>query len=549
MSQNLLNIYYAFINSVKQRINRKPEKEKIFKEIHFSSFPLSYYEETPRRFGVKISGTSLIISNEARNDILLGVIARESLIPFLPKSVEELDEKYDLALEFGRQALKKDEKWIEIWKKCSKPLVKGHFYYDAPSQIPAMTRATRNKFLWSFLSMLHTFSDYGFKLTVDEYLEIYTDHKSRMVPRLSEIEVNVLRNISTLGTIDRSKLQKNLKLSPSRVSGLINDLKRKQIIYQTVSVDFSKLGFTSYYIYYSGPKEDGLELIEKTYNKSKYKFSLHFFADGEFSFLATFLAPIDMRFSNRFFEKCFRLRKRISGNILCFQRHPDYSFSFHNYNFSKYDTKNKEWKINWVLWYLGFKRALGRSDTLPVYNILVNPARFNLKILTRNDLKIIEYVLVYKNLNRRKIRNYLKINMNELNNRIKILEDCGIIKPQIYMWNLGLPEYVSLIVRSESLEFLNLLKIMLDDLPYNGFDVITGVFDELQSFNPNVPNGAISFIGVPSGDSSILKKYLRELLKDYTALIHTSTLSKSSVWTIPIDDWDDEKKEWKINDI
>jgi len=542
----LLEKYQELSEKIRKKLNRDPTAVFEIKNILLTNLPLNFSQDFPQRFGVKYDNRTLLISEALPVEILDGIIAREAFIQYLPQAIKALPQSYDLAMEFGRQYVKDEKTWIDLWNETSISLRVEGFLYNPPQQFPILTKASKGSFLWDFLKVLYRLDDYDLKVPLNEYIHLYGEYRLFFTPKLSKREVMLLNLLLNQKQIDKKKIAERLKVSEYRVTSLITRLIEKEVIYRYVTVNFRKLGFTSYYIYYNGPAEYKEQIQNIFYNNSRYQYALHQFIDGAASFLMVLLAPATPKFFSKLLVKCERESKNIEGTLMCFKRVPHF-VPVHNYNFSTYDVKTSSWNTDWFTWFVSAKRAIERREILPITDSFeFLQESFDFSQLTPVDLKILDYVIGYGNLNRRKLREYVKKSTNLIQERIKFLEANRIIYYRTFAKTIGLTEYTLILLNTMDRHLLNVLKVLFEMLPYTIIDLITGTFSKNYSTTDTL-NGAVILVATPQGQAIIFERYLRRLLGNYNIWIHVTTTPKRGIWRLPIDAWDEKHKRWIVD--
>ena len=541
----LFEKFRELTEKIRKWTNRDPVEDFKINIIRLVDIPPDFSQDFPQHFGVKYEDQALLISKNLSVEILDGIIAREAFIQYLPHAVKAIPQSYDLAMEYGRQYVKDEKMWANLWSETSTSLRVEGFLYNPPQQFPILTKASKGSFLWDFLKVLYRLDDYNLKIPLNEFIHLYGEYRLFFTPKLSEREVKLLDILLNQKLIDKKEVARQLKISESRTTSLITGLIEKEVIYRYITVSFRKIGFTSYYIYYNGPADYRERIQNIFYNNSRYKYALHQFIDGAASFLMILLAPATPKFFSKLLMKCERESRNIEGTLMCFKRIPHF-VPVHSYNFSTYDVKTSSWTTDWFTWFISAKRAIERKDTLPITDSFeFVQESFDLQQLIPLDLKILDYVIGYGNLKRRKLREYLKKNTNLLQERIKFLEANGIIYHKTFAKTVGLTEYTSVLLNTMDRHLLNVLKVLLEMLPYTIIDLVTGTFSKSYSATDTL-NGAAILVATPQGQAIIFERYLRKLLGNYNIWIHVTTSPKRGVWRLPLDAWDDEHKRWVV---
>ena len=542
------SLYKKYINHterIQKKLNRMPTKPAKIENIMLADFDISFYQDYPQRFGVKYEGDTLFISKNLSN-ILEGILAREAFIQFIPKSIDAIPQSYDLAMEYGRQHVTDEKLWLDLWYNASMYLKLEGFFYRPSKQFPVLTRASKGKFLWEFTKKIYKLDDYKLKIPLKEFMHLYSEYRHFFVPTLGEREIQLLNIVLNQKQVDKQDVAQRMGITTQRVSSIIKGLVEKDVIYRRVVINFRKLGFTSYYIYYNGPAEHRDRIQNVFYNNSRYQYALHRFVDGSASFLMILLAPDTPKFFNKLLTKWEREIKNINGTLMCFKRVSGI-IPAHTYNFSTYNVKTSSWNIDWFTWFISAKRYLERMNTMPITDTFkVAHDKFDLNQLIPLDLQILDYIIGEGNLNRRKLREHLRKNTNVLQERIKFLESNGVIYNKLFARTIGLTEYISIFINTSNRQLLNVLKLILGMLPYTIVDPVTGTFSRSYS-STETPNGAAILVSTPQGHAIIFERYLKRLLGDYDVWVHVSTSPKYGVWKVPISAWDDEHKKWSID--
>lgn len=512
---------------------------KAFDKIILKDFSYKTYSTFPQRFGVIEKDNVLYISDFFnKNGLIDAVLAREAMANYIPESINHLPRAYDIAIEFGRMQLKHDNQWISIWKEVSTPIsLQTVVLYQPPTQFPPMSALSKNQFLWDLLSVFQTMEDYNIKLTLEEYIHVFTEMRLTYPPKLKKQELIVIKILLEEEIDKQGILARKLGFSESKLSHIINMLKRKNVVTYQEMINFRKIGFRTYFLLFEGNFEDKRNLLNRI-EKSPYKYSTHMFVDHTNSFLAVFLAPDSDRFFGWLLKLCEDYEK---SEVNCFKM----IFHSRNYNFRYYDINRGHWHIDLFTWHVGARHTFERIGDLDIIVSFEDFKSGDLKDFSKLDFEILNYLLLHKNINIRPLQKTLKKRTNLINERVKFLRDKKVIKKTILMRNIGIGEYLVLILQTRKKPLVNYLKTILDQLPYNSVEGVFGTLGETGDL-PTEFNSVIAFVGLPVGNATYCAKYLRELFEGYNIRLHIAPLPKGGVWEIPIDLWDDKTKEWKI---
>ncbi|TFH01171.1 MAG: Lrp/AsnC family transcriptional regulator, partial [Candidatus Thorarchaeota archaeon] len=188
---------------------------------------------------------------------LEGVILRECLFHAL--STDLCDEaKHDVASEFARINLGKKDRdlWINEWKNIPSIRVRANLVYSSFDLMDWMHRLGGFKELDTLIHELECMSRYGKILNFEEYIEYMTQRIQDIVVGLTKTEVKIIDALRKEESASYRQVARKTGLSETWVSTRINQLQKRCVLAEYITIPFSRIGIKPFHVLLSGPSWD-----------------------------------------------------------------------------------------------------------------------------------------------------------------------------------------------------------------------------------------------------------------------------------------------------
>ncbi len=189
------------------------------------------------RAGVLASKDKLILSSRLNVKRLRSVIAREAFNLLIPENLDRLRVIYDLAWAYSGAELS----W---WKECSQVIWDPRFpLYNAPEVLSPLPRKRLVMVLRRMLHLLRGLNDVGRRVTLEEYLSIFSEAAGLLEPvRLSKVQIKVIEELARSPYLTQGELARKLGFSKSAVSKALSKLTALGILSGPENVVLERIG-------------------------------------------------------------------------------------------------------------------------------------------------------------------------------------------------------------------------------------------------------------------------------------------------------------------
>ncbi len=383
-----------------------------------------------------ISQELVVTSKTAEGTIpITGVILRESLIAALPDTLCT-ESRRDLAFEYARQNLRKDERaiWVDLWKTIPSQRLRANLEYTSHKLMDWMNALGGDNELDSLIHELTSMARYGKSLNFEEYVEYMTQRTQDIEVRLSHTAVKVIDVLLKNQDVTNIELASLAGLSRSWLSTQINRLKRRYVLIGVVYTPFSKIGIRSFHVMLSGQSwDDPTRFI----SDCPFLYNVRYILNGPWQVLARLALP-DNPENLRTLEMLSSRLNDISVAVDISETHSaGLSHSFYHYSVS-----NRRWEIPWVAM-LGWGQRIQDESLDNLVERIDAPAHTTDEYIDDIDMRILGYV--HRGIfSTRALRSKLAIGQNQLSRGFKRLRSAGLIRKSWNVNNIGLRERVAL---------------------------------------------------------------------------------------------------------
>ena len=440
--------------------------------------------------------------------MIQGILAREAFNLFLPVNIKNLNPAKDLGWEFARLSLKPKnrEKWVNLWKECSKELQVDSIKYDAPFDFPLYSEVTKGDFLKDILQNFRATQSISAQLTVKEYVKTFIEYYQDYTYKFDSMELRILNYLKDNPTATAREIAKVFGMPYSKVYRKLFRLKRLQILTQRKKISYSKIGLIIAFVWANKIKEK--DPPYRNLLKCRSLFSIFNYFDGGGGAVFTFAFPKNKDNLNSFRKKIDRLSKyaRCEG---CFIKRFQPSKTYITQSFSLLLEDKGIWQFNtatWKRWVLNyFKKDI--IDLVSGMNIDIVDLR-NVPLYKFSDLEMDVIKEIYnRNFSVRAIAKRLKKSPNSIEDALKRLRQLGVVKDFVRVHYLGLssivflymhvPEELVLPVVASLKEFPYTISYIRTDEPLNEIMTFIRLSPQIENkvmsalydvFNPRLPH-------------------------------------------------------------
>jgi DNA-binding MarR family transcriptional regulator len=463
---------------------------------------------------------ALCFSETTRNGKIpwQGIVYRESLFHSLPPNLCK-EARNDIACEFARQILGKSEQkaWEMIWKKQESRRINVNLLYNSFMEMNWVISLGGERELDSLLHEFQSMARYGRNLDFRDYMEYMNKRTQSIEVGLNSTEIKIIDALLKDKATTFSKLARDLELSNSWVSTIVNRLKHRFILITGTSTPFSKIGIRTIHVMLgSDPDDDPSRYIEDC----PFVFNIQHVLNGPWQVLARLAVP-DNRES---MQSIYAMEDLLQQNGVAVDITETTSAAKLN-SFYHYNVANRRWEIPWVA-----MRGWGQRITDESLDELIErvdtPAKPTDAHINELDIAILD--LINKKVSSSRIlRQRLKVGQSRLSKHLNKLYSEGLIRKDWTVYNIGLVERVALRVHDRKTS--QMLDLWSRELPQ--------IFLRYED-----PRNLLAITELPAGGSIEMMKIIREL--GWSANISLLGGRVWGQWTFPAHLWNVENQRW-----
>lgn len=528
-AENLTEMFLSFVNKARRFLGFEP------------------FVEVPRKVVVgNVSSGGRWVGSEFRDDILVvsrdllsefallkGILARDAFRLFIPKELLNIEQSADLAWEFARLQLRGEDrrKWINFWQDYTEPLViRPSILYYPPICYVQADKLSDGSFLSDIMVIFKELSKQGVILTSEEFASLIVNRISFYSVTLTPRVARVISILYENPDVSFKDLSRRLGVSIPYLSRLLSPFRKLGVFDVMVVPRFAALNFETWFVYML-PEIERKRFIEEI-RKFPFLFSLHRLITGDRYFMAVFVVP-------RNFEIQKWVKDRLDDlDLLDLKIFKRKSFC-RSLNFNFYDFDEGRWRNFWDYWELWFTRLIEKEEykAMLIKEVILpeGPPVY----LDRKDIEILKVIWEEKHTNRRKLQKVLRMNMNQLNKRIKRLIDHGVLTKHVFVSNIGLDGCILFYGETNPEEHKALIS-GFKDLPRHD---TSRVYSEESG-----EEGTLSFIFLPEHSLASFSQVFTKILDEWLGnefFIHVRDLQPISViWTFNPKYWNERRQNW-----
>ncbi|MFW9787306.1 MAG: winged helix-turn-helix transcriptional regulator [Candidatus Thorarchaeota archaeon] len=481
-------------------------------EAHETARIGGYYVPSSKKIRIHLTALQGLIPLE-------GVVYRECLINNLPPELC-IEAKYDLASEFARQTLKKNDrlKWVKEWQTIPTRRIRGdliHTSYKAMEWLISLGGAGElDSLVHEFVSLAR----YGKSFDFEEYVKYLNLRTRNIVVELTHADVKIVDVLLKDASASYNQVAKITGLSPSWVSTRINRLKRKYVLMNFISAPFSRIGIRTFYILLAGPSwSDPSKLLDGC----PYLYDVRSILNGPWQLIARFAVPD----STETLRSLDQMSSILNRNGIAVDVAETYSVGISN-SFYHYNPANRKWEIPWVAM-RGWGHRITDESLFELVERIDFPTKTTDVYLDELDMSII--TLIQNGVtSTRAVRKKLSIGQTKLTTHLRKLRAEGLIRSIWSVQNIGLVERVA--IRATDRRTADILDAWSRELPR-----------AYMRYEEN--RNLLLMTDLPVGGSMQLMDTLRSLKWPVTV----SPLSSGTWghWKVPYNLWDVERQGWQ----
>ena len=447
-----------------------------------------------------------------------GIVYRESLFHSLPQNLCK-EARNDIACEFARQILgKSDQKtWEKTWKKQTSVRINVNLSYDSFLMMNWVISLGGEGELDSLLHEFKSMAKYGRNLEFRDYIEYMTKRTQKIEAGLNSTEIKIIDALIRDKTITFSKLAKNIKLSDSWVSTIINRLKRRYILVAGTSTPFSRIGIRTIHVLLgSEPDDEPSRYIEDC----PFVFNIQHVLNGPWQVLARLAVPDN----HDSMQSIYAMEDILQQNGIAVDITETTSVAALN-SFYHYNVANRRWEIPWVAMH-GWGQRITDESLAELVERVDTPAKPTDAYINELDIAILD--LINKKVSSSRIlRQMLKVGQSRLSEHLNKLYSEGLIRKDWTVYNIGLVERVALRVHDRKMS--KMLDLWSRELP--------------QTYlRYEDPRNLLVISELPAGGSTEMMKIIREL--GWSVNISLLGGRVWGQWTFPTHLWNVENQSW-----
>ena len=447
-----------------------------------------------------------------------GIVYRESLFHSLPRNLCK-EARNDIACEFARQILgKSDQKaWELIWKKQESQRINVNLMYNSFMSMNWVISLGGERELDTLLHEFQSMDRYGRDLDFRDYVEYIIKRTQNIEVGLNGTEIKIIDALLKDRAITFSKLARDLELSDSWVSTMVNRLKRRYILVTGTSTPFSKIGIRTIHVMLgSEPDDDPSRYIADC----PFVFNIQHILNGPWQVLTRLAVP-DNRES---MKSIYVMEDILQQNGIAVDITETTSAAKLN-SFYHYNVANRRWEIPWVAMH-GWGQRITDESLDELIERVDTPAKPTDAYINELDIAILD--LVNKKVSSsRKLRQRLKVGQNTLSEHLSKLHAEGLIRKDWTVYNIGLVERVALRIHdrktSQTLDFWS------RELPQTFLR-----YEDLRNL--------LIITELPAGGSTEMMKIIREL--GWSVNISLLGGKVWGQWAFPAHLWNVENQSW-----
>ena len=479
-------------------------------------------EHDCERFGgfLDPSTGSLVLSTATRAGRipLRGVVLRESFYHSLPSSLCD-EARNDISSEFAYQSLTKEERslWGTAWRAVPSRRVGANLTYTSYRIIEWMISLGGERELDSLAHEFLSMSKYGRELRFVDYLEYMTKRTQRIEVGLNGTEIRVVDALLKDRNLSITKLARQLELSNSWTSTLVNRLRDGYILRTITNTPFSRIGIRTFHILLgSRPEDDPFRYLAGC----PFIYNSQHVLNGPWQVLARLAIPDNVK-SIHSLESA---ADTLSDNGIAVDVSETHSAA-QTYSFYHYNVANRRWEIPWVAMQ-GWGQRIQDESLDEIVERIDMPANMTDMYLDALDLEILK--LVNKKVtSSRALRKELRVGQNKLADRLAELRSNGLIRKNWDVYNVGLVESVA--IRTSNRKTARILDVWSRELPKTFLRY--GALRDL-----------LMITDLPTGGSSRFMETMRDL--GWDASVSLLSGSMWGQWSFPVSLWNVEHQRW-----
>ena len=450
---------------------------------------------------------------------LKGLVFRECLFHSLPNNICS-EAKRDLSFEYSRQSLTRTDRntWISAWKTIPSQRIQANLVYNSFELMTWIHTLGGNDELDLLIHEFICMFRYGKSLNLHQYVDYMMQRAQNIIVALSHAEVKIVDVLMKNSDASYQQVADITGLSESWVCTKINQLKRKYVLIERVTVPFSAIGLKTYHILLAGPSWSDTTVL---LTKCPFLYEIRAILNGPWHSIARLAVPDN----SKNIQSLKQMVSILDNYGIACDVSETFSVGVSN-SFYHYNAQIRSWEIPWTAMQ-GWGHRIKEESIDQLIEHIDYPARTTDHYLDSIDIQILDLVRQGQT-STRVLRRVLSIGQNKLLRKLKKLRREGLIRREWAVYNIGLVERVAL--RATDSKTSSLLDAWSRELP--------------RVFLRYERNRHLLMIAeLPSGGSTKMMDTLR-LLK-WPVTISPLSSAIWGHWQFPSQFWDIENQRWQ----
>ena len=241
----------------------------------------------------------------------------------------------------ARRSEKQTMMWSRFWATNRKPKRFENFHYSIPASYNNLCCSKESSEY--FFGILDYYSEHDLKLTWNDFLQIFFDYRSKIMPKFSTLEFEVFQTILQEQTLSNRELLTKLSMDSSNLSKYKRKLVKRFLIFEGFSINFYVLNLATYGIVYNIPLTAKIDFFQEL-PESSFLHSIYTSYSNSQTAMIQYVTPDNVQVKKDLETLCERINNNndiISSEIYKF----DLSSRLKSFNFTNYNYKEGKWDL------------------------------------------------------------------------------------------------------------------------------------------------------------------------------------------------------------
>ncbi len=386
---------------------------------------------------IRFTGTSLLYHKHVDFSDLFSkaVVAREIMQYALPASISDERARRDLAYEYGRQVLSKNEKdhWTEIWVRESpdEQLPSG-IRYRPRVFFNLLWNLGREQALDGLVRRLAKMERHGIRLEIQDWAYFLIRYSTEYEQPINSTEIAIIDTLVREPYASIETVNKRTGITKKWISETRRILKEKEQLYEYEFVSYAKIGIRVFQVALT-PERTGITDCWYLLKGCPFIFSRASLLTRGKGVLATLCIPDNPR-NLAYLNMMKETAARDGVNAFVFERYK----ASNNLNLTDYVPSLGKWEIDWDS--IRMEASMMQRDALAkIYPEMTFSEFSDVRNLDRIDIKILsEFERGNKTI--RQLQRVLGLRISTIANRMRRLRTENVIVKRYEVHHIGLVE-------------------------------------------------------------------------------------------------------------